>query len=161
MRLLIAAVGKLKQGPERQLCTHYLGRAEALGRNLGLSPISLIELPESRAPKASARRTAEAEAQLAKLPSDFAVICLDPAGKQLLSEAFASELAGRRDGGEVPGLAFLLGGPDGLGEAALRRAVLSLSLGPMTLPHGLARIVLAEQVYRAMTILAGHPYHRA
>ena len=161
MRLLIAAVGKLKQGPERALCTHYFGRAEALGRSLGLSPLTIAELPESRAPAASDRRSAEAKALLTKLPSDFAVMCLDPGGNRLSSEAFAETLAARRDSAAAPGLAFVLGGPDGLGEAVLDRAVLSLSLGPMTLTHGLARIVLAEQLYRAMTILAGHPYHRA
>ena len=161
MRLLIAAVGKLKQGPERELCTHYFGRAEALGRSLGLSPLSQIELSESRAPEASARRSAEAEALLAKLPNDYAVVCLDPRGKTLSSEGFANALAAWRDDGAAPGLAFVLGGPDGHGKALLDRATQSLSLGPMTLPHGLARIVLAEQLYRAMTILAGHPYHRA
>lgn len=160
MRLLIAAVGKLKQGPERTLCTHYLGRAEALGRSLGLSPLTAFEISEARAQSASGRRAAEADALLTKLPSDFAVVCLDPRGKPLSSEAFAEHLAARRDGAADPGLAFVLGGPDGLGEAVLDRAALSLSLGPMTLPHGLARIVLAEQLYRAMTILAGHPYHR-
>ena len=160
MRLLIAGVGKLKQGPERALCTHYFGRAEALGRSLGLSPLAVAELPESRAPTVSGRRSAEAEALLTKLPSDFAVVCLDPGGEQLSSDAFAETLAARRDSAAAPGLAFVLGGPDGLGGAVLDRAVLSLSLGPMTLPHGLARIVLAEQLYRAMTILAGHPYHR-
>lgn len=161
MRLLIAAVGKLKQGPERELCTHYFGRAEALGRGLGLSPLSSIELSESRAPEASARRAAEAEALLTKVPSDFTVVCLDPRGQMRSSEAVATALAAWRDDTAAPGLAFVLGGPDGLGQAVLDRAALSLSLGPMTLPHGLARIVLAEQLYRAMTILAGHPYHRA
>jgi 23S rRNA (pseudouridine1915-N3)-methyltransferase len=78
----------------------------------------------------------------------------------LSSEAFATALAKYRDGG-AGGLAFLVGGADGLGQTARDRAELVLSLGPMTLPHGLARIVLAEQLYRAMTILAGHPYHRA
>ncbi|ODS00533.1 23S rRNA (pseudouridine(1915)-N(3))-methyltransferase RlmH [Methyloceanibacter methanicus] len=161
MRLLIAAVGKLKQGPERELCAHYLGRAEALGRNLGLSPISVVDLAESRVQDAPGRRSAEAEALLTKLPEDFAVICLDPRGALLSSEAFADELAARRDDAGAPGLAFVLGGPDGLGQGVIDRAGLSLSLGPMTLPHGLARVVLAEQIYRAMTILAGHPYHRA
>jgi len=159
MRLLIAAVGKLKQGPERSLGTHYLGRAEALGRRLNLSPLTSIELPESRASAADARRNAEALALLAKVPADFQMLCLDPAGKPLSSEDFARLLARLRDGG-TGGLAFLIGGPDGLGQAALDAAKMSLSLGPMTLPHGLARIVLAEQLYRAMTILAGHPYHR-
>jgi 23S rRNA (pseudouridine1915-N3)-methyltransferase len=160
MRLLIAAVGKLKQGPERELCAHYLARAEALGRSLSLSPVTSVECPESKARSADARRAAEAEALLAKVPSAHALICLDPDGSLLSSEAFAAALARYRDGGTA-GLALLIGGADGLGAAVREKADLSLSLGPMTLPHGLARVVLSEQLYRAMTILAGHPYHRA
>ena len=160
MRLLIAAIGKLKQGPERDLFAHYLGRAEALGRKLGLSPLTAIEVPESKAQAVPGRLEAEAEALLAKVPSSHKVICLAPTGDQLTSEAFARALAKFRDGG-AQGLAFLIGGADGLGLAALFKADQVLSLGPMTLPHGLARIVLAEQIYRAATILAGHPYHRA
>ena len=160
MRLLIAAVGKLKQGPERELNAHYLGRAEALGRKLGLSPLSVIEVAESKAPTAPVRTEAEAKTLLAKLPPSYKIICLDRGGDQLGSDAFARALAKFRDEG-AQGLAFLIGGADGLGRQALARADQVLSLGPMTLPHGLARIVLAEQLYRAATILAGHPYHRA
>jgi len=160
MRLLIAAVGKLKQGPEREFCAHYLARAEALGRSLSLSPLAAVELSESKAASLPARQAAEADALLAKVPPASTLICLDPGGKLLSSEDFAGVLAKFRDGG-AGGLAFLIGGADGLGQAARERADLVLSLGPMTLPHGLARIVLAEQLYRAMTILAGHPYHRA
>jgi len=159
MRLLIAAVGKLKQGPERELSAHYFGRAEALGRNLSLSPLSSVELAESKVSGAGARRKMEADALLAKVPAGFRQICLDPAGKRLSSEDFARTLGSLRDDGSG-GLAFLIGGPDGLGQAVMDKADFPLSLGPMTLPHGLARIVLAEQLYRAMTILAGHPYHR-
>jgi len=159
MRLLIAAVGKLKQGPERELCAHYLARAEALGRSQGLSPLSTVELSEAKAADVKARQAAEAEALLAKIPPNHTLFCLDPGGRTLSSEGFAAALGKARDGGAA-GLAFCIGGPDGLSKAALERADLPLSLGPMTLPHGLARIVLAEQIYRAMTILAGHPYHR-
>jgi 23S rRNA (pseudouridine1915-N3)-methyltransferase len=160
MRLLVAAVGKLKQGPERELCAHYLARAEALGRSLGLSPLTSTELPESKAANAAARQAAEADALLGKVPPAHAIVCLDLKGTMQPSEALADVLAEHRDGGTA-GLAFLIGGPDGLGQSARDKANLVLSLGPMTLPHGLARIVLAEQIYRAMTILAGHPYHRA
>jgi 23S rRNA (pseudouridine1915-N3)-methyltransferase len=159
MRLLIAAVGKLKQGPERELCAHYLARAEALGRSLSLLPLAAVDLAEAKAAEPNARRAAEAETLLAKVPPNHALIGLDPGGKMLSSEDFASYLGRARDDGAT-GLAFLIGGADGLGPAVLERADLYLSLGPMTLPHGLARIVLAEQLYRAMTILAGHPYHR-
>ena len=159
MRLLIAAVGKLKQGPERELLTHYFARIEALSRKLGLGPLSLIEIPESRAGSPTVRCRDEAKALLAKLPPSYRQICLDKAGEQLSSEGFAERLAKFRDGG-VDGLAFVIGGADGLGGEVLAKADLRLSLGAMTLPHGLARIVLAEQLYRAETILAGHPYHR-
>jgi 23S rRNA (pseudouridine1915-N3)-methyltransferase len=160
MRLLIAAVGRLKQGPERELFAHYLARAGALGRNLGLTPLSSVEVPEAKAATTESRCAAEAEALLAKVPSSHKRICLDRTGDQLSSEAFARLLAKFRDGG-ASGLVFLIGGADGLGPAALAKADQVLSLGPLTLPHGLARIVLAEQIYRALTILSGHPYHRA
>jgi 23S rRNA (pseudouridine1915-N3)-methyltransferase len=159
MRLLIAAVGKLKQGPERELFAHYLGRAEAIGRKIGLAPLSVIEVAEAKSATAQARMEAEAQTLLAKIPSSHKLICLDRGGDQLGSEEFAQTLAKFRDGG-AQGLAFLIGGADGLGLTASYRANRVLSLGPMTLPHGLVRIVLAEQIYRAETILVGHPYHR-
>lgn len=160
MRLLIAAIGKLKQGPERDLFAHYLGRAEAAGRKLHLAPLTAIEVAESKAATASARKDAEAQALLAKIPPTHLPVCLDPDGEALSSEAFARLLAKFRDEG-AEGVAFIIGGADGLGGDALAKAAKRVSLGPMTLPHGLARIVLAEQIYRAATILAGHPYHRA
>lgn len=160
MRLLIAAIGKLKQGPERDLFAHYLGRAEAAGRKLHLSPLTAIEVAESKGATASARKAAEAQALLAKIPSAHLTICLDPGGEALSSEVFARLLAKLRDEG-TEGVAFVIGGADGLGKDVLAKSARLVSLGPMTLPHGLARIVLAEQIYRAVTILAGHPYHRA
>jgi 23S rRNA (pseudouridine1915-N3)-methyltransferase len=159
MRLLIAAVGKLKQGPERELFAHYLDRAEAIGRKIGLTPLSVIEVAEAKAATAQARMEAEAKTLLAKLPASHKLIGLDRGGDQLGSEEFAQLLARLRDGG-AQGLAFLIGGAEGLGLAALFKAERVLSLGPMTLPHGLARVVLAEQIYRAATLLTGHPYHR-
>ena len=160
MRLLIAAIGKLKQGPERDLFAHYLGRAEAAGRKLHLLPLTAIEVAESKGATASARKAAEGQALLAKIPSAHLTICLDPSGEALSSEVFARLLAKLRDEG-TEGLVFVIGGADGLGKDVLAKAARLVSLGPMTLPHGLARIVLAEQIYRAVTILAGHPYHRA
>ncbi|MGH6866947.1 MAG: 23S rRNA (pseudouridine(1915)-N(3))-methyltransferase RlmH [Methyloceanibacter sp.] len=160
MRLLIAAVGKLKPGPERELYAHYLARAEALGRKLALSPLTSIELSEAKASSPSVRCAAEADALLARVPTSHKIICLDRIGCQLTSETFAQALARHRDSGAA-GIVFLIGGADGLGAAALDKADGILSFGPMTLPHSLARIVLAEQLYRAETILSGHPYHRA
>src|SRR5512143_2926632 len=160
MRLLIAAVGRLKQGPERELFAHYVGRAAAAGRKLALSPLDVVEIAEARGATPQARVEAEAELLLAKRPSSYKLICLDRSGTQLGSDGFAQSLAKFRDGG-AQGLAFFVGGADGLGLTASSKADFVLSLSAMTLSHGLARIVLAEQIYRAITILAGHPYHRA
>ena len=160
MRLLIAAVGRLKQGPERDLFRHYLGRTEAVGSKLGLAPVTVIEVPESRGPTPAARTAAEAMVMLGKVPHTHKLVCLDREGEQLGSGEFAQAISKFRDHG-APGLAFLVGGAEGLAPEVLARADLKLSLGPMTLPHGLARVVLAEQLYRAATIIAGHPYHRA
>jgi 23S rRNA (pseudouridine1915-N3)-methyltransferase len=160
MRLLIAAIGKLKQGPERELFAHYRGRAEASGRKLHLSPVDVIEVAESRGATAAARINAEAEALRAKIPPAHRLLALDRQGEALSSEAFAALLANLRDRG-AEGVAFIIGGPDGLSRELSAKAAKVISLGSMTLPHGLARIVLAEQIYRAATILAGHPYHRA
>ncbi len=159
MRLIVAAVGRLKDA-ERDLCERYQKRFDAAGRALGLGPLSIAELSESRAASAVARKAEEA-ARLLKAAAPATVrVVLDEGGKALASEAFAKWLAQMRDGG-CKGLAFLIGGPDGHGPEALQGAALKLSLGAMTLPHGLARAVLVEQLYRATTILSGHPYHRA
>jgi 23S rRNA (pseudouridine1915-N3)-methyltransferase len=160
MRLVIAAVGKLKDGAERDLLARYRERFEALGRKLGLSPIAWHEIPESRAQDVGRRREEEAAALLKMARDADYLIVLDERGKSLTSEAFAGALAKARDGGSKAA-AILLGGPDGLSDTVRKAAGLQLSLGAMTLPHGLARVVLAEQLYRAATILAGHPYHRA
>lgn len=160
MRLSIVAVGRLKDGPERELFLKYVKRIDDAGRSVALGPVALKELPEARQASASQRKADEADRIVAgALGSDF-VILLDEAGKGIGSDAFARLLATKRDDG-CRGVAFLIGGPDGHGEAARAAAHLTLSLGPMTLPHGLARVILAEQLYRAATILSGHPYHRA
>ncbi len=159
MRLVIAAVGRLKDGPERVLYTRYTERVNATGRGVGLGPIELRELPEGKASSRDARMNDEAERLLARTEPPCWRILLDERGKALTSQAFAHMLRDIRDRGEGTA-AFLIGGPDGHGETARQQARQAISLGPMTLPHGLARIVLAEQIYRAVTILSGHPYHR-
>ncbi len=159
MRLTIAAVGRLKDGPERELYARYAKRFDDVGRALALGPVQLAELPESRAAKADLRKADEAARLLKAAAGAEAVVALDARGKAMTSEALAKWIAARRDGGTKM-LAFLVGGPDGHGAAALEAATLTLSLGSLTLPHGLARVVLAEQLYRAATIIAGHPYHR-
>ena len=126
---------------------------------VSVAPLSAIEVAEAKAATAQARMEAEAKTLLARLPPSHRLICLDPGGDQLGSEEFAQALAKFRDGG-AQGLAFFIGGADGLGLAAQFKADRVVSLGPITLPHGLARIVLAEQIYRAGTLLTGHPYHR-
>lgn len=159
MRLTLAAVGRLKAGAERELLSRYIERITPLGRNHGLGPLSVVEIAESRQGAAKARREEEAEALLRKLPAGAEVIVLDEAGGALTSTAFADLLERLRDGGTRE-LAFLLGGPDGHGEKVGAAASRVLAFGPMTLPHGLVRIILVEQIYRALTILEGHPYHR-
>ncbi len=159
MRILIAAIGRIASEPHAGLCAHYAERLNAMGRQVALGPVEIMELAESRARQAATRKGEEAERLLARIASADGVIALDEAGKAMTSTAFATFVAGRRDEGTRT-LAFLIGGPDGHGRAVRERADLALSLGPMTLPHALARIVLLEQLYRAATILAGHPYHR-
>jgi 23S rRNA (pseudouridine1915-N3)-methyltransferase len=130
-----------------------------MGKRLGLAPVAWHELAESRAATA-AKRCAEEGAALLKLARDAdAIVALDERGKALTSQAFAQLLAKVRDDGAGTA-AILIGGADGLAPAVREAARITLSFGAITLPHGLARIVLAEQLYRAATILAGHPYHR-
>jgi len=158
MRLIVAAVGRLKDA-ERELFDRYAKRFDASGRSLGLGPVQLSQVAESRAASPELRKAEEAERLLKAASAAEVRVALDEGGRALSSEAFTWWLAERRDGG-AKAMAFLIGGPDGHGAGALDAATLKLSLGPMTLPHGIARIILAEQLYRAATILAGHPYHR-
>jgi len=159
MRLTIAAVGRLKAGPERELYDRYVKRAADAGRRIGLT-VSTREFPESRAGSAEARAAQEATALLGAASEEAVVVALDERGRNLASDAFAERLAGWRDGGTGE-VVFTVGGPDGLAPAVTGRAELRLAFGALTWPHQLARVMLAEQVYRAVTILSGHPYHRA
>ncbi|WP_349368513.1 23S rRNA (pseudouridine(1915)-N(3))-methyltransferase RlmH [Salinarimonas sp.] len=158
MRLAILAVGRLKAGPERELVERYAGRAGALARTLGLSGPDMTEIAESRARREADRRAEEGAAILAKA-SEGALIALDERGRALDSPGFSAKLGVWRDAGR-PAATFVIGGPDGLDEAVRARAELVLSFGGLTIPHQLVRVLVAEQVYRAFTILAGHPYHR-
>jgi 23S rRNA (pseudouridine1915-N3)-methyltransferase len=160
MRLIVAAVGRLKDGAERELCQRYRERFEGLGKRLGISPVAWHEVGESRAGSAEKRREEEGAALLRLVREAEVVIALDERGQMLSSEGFARVLARTRDAG-TRAAGIVIGGPDGLGTAVRDAAKIKLSLGAITLPYGLARIVLAEQLYRAATILAGHPYHRA
>lgn len=159
MRLIIAAVGRLKDA-ERELVARYVDRMAAAGRGVALGPLSVIEIAESKAATVDKRTTDEATRLLrSQAGAADCIVVLDGRGRPMSSPAFAALLATTRDGGAQT-LSFLIGGPDGHGETARAAAKLTLSLGPMTLPHGIARIVLAEQIFRAATILSGHPYHR-
>jgi 23S rRNA (pseudouridine1915-N3)-methyltransferase len=160
MRLIIAAIGRLKDGPDRELADRYIKRLEQAGRALKFTPIDVIELPEARGDNVDTRKADEASRLIAKLAGVEYVVAMDEHGRSLASPTFAELLAKKRDAG-TGSLAFVIGGPDGHGPALLARADYKLTLSPMTLPHGLARIVLAEQLYRATTILSGHPYHRS
>ena len=154
MRIALIAIGKLGRAPEAGLASDYVQRAAAAGRSLGVVAADLIEVEARKAGKA-----AEAEALLAQLvPGDHLIAC-DEHGPARSSRDFAGRLAALRDQG-ARRLVFVIGGADGLGEAVLQRADEKLAFGPQTWPHALARVMLAEQVYRAITIWAGSPYHR-
>jgi 23S rRNA (pseudouridine1915-N3)-methyltransferase len=158
MRIRLAAIGRMKQGPERELCARYLERAIATGKPLALTGFEVVELPESRAGSA-ARRKAEEAAALRSALADGLMISLDEGGKSLTSQAFAERLRQWRDDGR-PAVNFVIGGADGLDPELRSGAELTLSFSPLTWPHQLVRIMLAEQLYRATTIISGHPYHR-
>lgn len=159
MRVSIHAVGKMKAGPERELADRYLERFARTAPPLGLDFAGLVETSESRAADADARRREEGLA-LARHAEGAALIVLDERGRHVGSEELASMVGAIRDGGERH-LVFALGGHDGHDEQSRARARLVLSFGRLTWPHQLARIMLAEQLYRIATILSGHPYHRS
>jgi 23S rRNA (pseudouridine1915-N3)-methyltransferase len=153
MRVTLICVGRLAAAPEAALAADYAARASAAGRQVGLSPVEIVEV-ESRKPG----KAAEAEAILGRAAGAQLIAC-DEHGQAMASRAFASWLARQRDDG-VRALVFAVGGADGLGEAVLEAASARLAFGPQTWPHALARVMLAEQIYRAATILTGGPYHR-
>ena len=160
MRLTVAAIGRLKAGPERELAERYRDRVAKAGRAVGLRAIEIVEIRESRAQDV-ARRVLEESIALANLiPERAVVVALDATGENLDSASLTGTLRGWRDAAR-PAAVFCIGGADGLGVEVKRRADLTLALGAATWPHQLVRIMLLEQLYRAVTILAGHPYHRA
>ncbi len=159
MRLVVIAVGRAKPGPERDLAAHYLSRAAAIGRGIGIQALELREIDESRARRPLDRKLEEAKATRAALGAPALFIACDETGKSVSSADFAAGLANMRDGGAAT-LGLVIGGPDGLDPALRAEARLVLAFGAMTWPHQLARVLAAEQIYRALTILSGHPYHR-
>jgi 23S rRNA (pseudouridine1915-N3)-methyltransferase len=158
MRVVVGAVGRLKAGPERELAERYRLRAAATGRVLGISDIEIVEVRESRARAADRRVVEETIALASIIPENAIIAVLDGRGRNLTSEAFATQLRAWRAGAQA--LCFAIGGADGLGAALCDRAELMIAFGSATWPHQLVRIMLLEQIYRALTILSGHPYHR-
>lgn len=153
MKLAVAAIGKAGRGPEATLAADYASRATLAGRALGLGPLELIDLEPRKTGKAP-----EAELLLAAAEGAHLIAC-DERGKTYGSRPFADHIATLRDRGERR-LVFVIGGADGLDRSVLDAAQSTLAFGPQTWPHALARAMLAEQLYRAVTILAGSPYHR-
>ena len=160
MRLVVIAVGRLKQGPERELAEAYRKRAQATGRALGVRDIEIVEIRESRAQDAERRRVEEAIAIANILPERAIIVILDEHGDNLDSAALAGLLRAWR-AEDPPAVCFVVGGADGLAQSLQQRAKLRLAFGSATWPHQLVRVMLLEQLYRAASIVAGHPYHRA
>ena len=152
MKLTVAAIGRAGRGPERDLYEHYAGRIRW--------PLTLRELEEKKKLPPAQLMEREGELLLGAVPHKAVIVALDRRGKTVDSAAFARRLERWRDDG-VADVAFLIGGADGHTDTLLKRASLVLSFGAMTWPHQLARAMLAEQIYRAQQLLAGHPYHRA
>ena len=159
MRIVVAAVGRLKGGPERELAGRYRDRASTAGRSLGLRGPDVIEVKESRAREAERRVTEEAIALAGALPDNAVKVVLDSRGQNISSDGLAQLIRAWRDGGRED-VCFIAGGADGLAAGLLGAADISFAFGSATWPHQLVRIMLLEQLYRAMTILSGHPYHR-
>ncbi len=156
MRVHLCVVGRLRAGPERELVDDYLGRFDKTGRAMNLGPAREHEVEDKR----GGGMSAEAALLERAIPKGALLITLDERGKTLTSPQFADRLAGWRDEGRQD-LALVIGGADGIAPELRKRADFSLSFGAMVWPHMLVRVMVAEQLYRAASILAGSPYHRA
>lgn len=159
MRIGLFAVGRLKTGPEKDLAARYFDRFAKAGPAIGLDFSRVNEVVESRASNGETRKREEAAVLLKALPDASVLLLLDERGKAMDSEAFASLLGQYRDQGKRD-MTIAIGGADGLDPSLYDRADATICLGKMTWPHQLVRILIAEQLYRAVTILSGHPYHR-
>jgi len=160
MRVIVIAVGRLKQGPERELAERYRDRFDDLGRKLGFRGIDIHELSESRARDTATRMAEEAAAIAGAIPEKSLLVTLDERGQNVDSATFAGHLGRWRDESTANSV-FVIGGADGLSPELQRKAKLKIAFGAATWPHQIVRVLLLEQLYRAATILAGHPYHRA
>ncbi len=165
MRIIVVAVGRLKQGPERELAERYRKRFDDIGRRLGFHNLEICEIPESRARDATARIAEEASAISAAIPDKSVLVTLDERGENIDSQGLALRLSRWRDR-STPSAVFVIGGADGLSPelAAKEKSNIEkfkVAFGAATWPHQMVRVMLFEQLYRAATILSGHPYHRA
>ena len=156
MRVHLLAVGRLRAGSERDLVDDYKTRFERTGRPLGLGPLTEVEVED----KKSLGMAAEADLLSRAIPAGALLVVLDERGALLTSPEFAAQLARWRDAGRQD-LALVIGGADGIDPSLREKADLALSFGKMVWPHLLVRVMLAEQLYRAATILGGGPYHRS
>ncbi len=157
MRVILVAVGRTKAGPETELAARYQDRAAKAGKGLGFRSIDTLTLDESRAADAATRKAEEATA-IRRIRAGRLVV-LDERGRSMGSADFAALIGRWKDGGE-DAATLVIGGPDGLDPVLRGEADLVLSFGAMTWPHQLVRVLALEQLYRAITILSGHPYHR-
>ena len=159
MRLSILAVGRMKSGPERELYDRYADRISKSGKALHFMGPELHEIVESRTQEPQKRKSEEASQLIQAAGEGARIILLDERGKDFSSQEFSQLLKSEQDMGTAK-LAFAIGGPDGHGDELKNTSVRKIRLGSMTWPHQIARILLVEQIYRGITILSGHPYHR-
>lgn len=159
MQIFIGAIGRLKKSDELNLCNKFETRIKNAGAQLGFTQLNHLDFDEAKSPQVQTRKTEEAKKLLNAVPKGALIVALDENGKHFTSPEFSTKIANYRDDG-YPAIAFLLGGPDGHGQDVLNQADLKLSLSKMTWPHQIARALLFEQIYRAITIMSGHPYHR-
>jgi 23S rRNA (pseudouridine1915-N3)-methyltransferase len=160
MRIVVIAVGRMKQGPEQELAERYRKRFDEVGRKLGFRGLDIREIGESRAREAQARIAEEAAAISAAIPENSVLVTLDERGENVDSPTLARRLGQWRDQATAQTI-FVIGGADGLSPDLQGKAKIKVAFGAATWPHQMVRVMLLEQLYRAATILAGHPYHRA
>jgi 23S rRNA (pseudouridine1915-N3)-methyltransferase len=160
MRIVLICVGRLKAGLERELFARYIKRLVEAARSVGIAGVDLREVDESRARRPEDRREEESALIIAAAPSGAGLIVLDERGDSPTSEKWADDIRRARDTAQ-PFYVVVIGGPDGLAASLRAKARRVVSFGAMTWPHQLARVMASEQLYRAISILSGHPYHRA
>ncbi len=160
MRISVLAIDQAKSGPQAELRQDYLQRLQRIGRTVGINGVHFEPYPESKRRSASERKLEEANRLLSARGPKSKTVVLSERGKQYASGEFAKWLSRELDDGCAE-LCFLIGGPDGHDATTENDADMVLSLGAMTWPHRLVQVMLVEQIYRAVTILANHPYHRA